>query len=71
MGLLHGRAGRLNTKNGGFRPGQYANFAPYYPRLKAMGLRLYAFLGNVGGPVRSTPHHETFSTHHTASIQFY
>ena len=23
MALLHGRAGRLNTKNGGFRPGQY------------------------------------------------
>ena len=22
MGLLYGRAGRLNTKNGGFRPGQ-------------------------------------------------
>ena len=30
----------------------YANFAPYYPRLKAMGLKLYAFLGNVGGQVR-------------------
>jgi hypothetical protein len=24
MGLLYGRAGRLNTKNAGFRPGQYA-----------------------------------------------
>jgi hypothetical protein len=24
MGLLYGRAGRLNTKNGGFRPGQWA-----------------------------------------------
>jgi hypothetical protein len=22
MGLLYGRAGRLNTRNGGFRPGQ-------------------------------------------------
>jgi hypothetical protein len=27
----------------------YTNFSPYYPRLKAMGLKLYAFLGNVGG----------------------
>ena len=27
----------------------YSNFAPYYPRLKDMGLKLYAFLGNVGG----------------------
>jgi hypothetical protein len=23
MGLLYGRAGRVNTKNAGFRPGQY------------------------------------------------
>ena len=27
----------------------FTNFAPYYPRLKAMGLKLYAFLGNIGG----------------------
>jgi hypothetical protein len=26
MGLLYGRAGRLNTKNGGFRPGQVPGF---------------------------------------------
>jgi hypothetical protein len=25
MGLLHGRAGRLTAKNGGFRPGQCAD----------------------------------------------
>lgn len=27
----------------------YANWRPYLPRVKAMGLKLYAFLGNVGG----------------------
>jgi hypothetical protein len=27
MGLLYGRAGRLNTKNAGCRPGQYADIA--------------------------------------------
>jgi hypothetical protein len=26
MGLLYGRAGRLNTKNAGFRPGQSVPF---------------------------------------------
>ena len=29
MGLLYGRAGRLNTKNAGFRPGQMTNPAMY------------------------------------------
>jgi hypothetical protein len=27
VGLLYGRAGRLNTENGGFRPGQWADEA--------------------------------------------
>ena len=27
----------------------YVNWRPYLPRVKAMGLKLYAFLGNVGG----------------------
>jgi hypothetical protein len=26
MGLLYGRAGRLTAENGGFRPGQFADF---------------------------------------------
>ena len=29
MGLLYGRAGRLNTKNAGFRPGQGMVCLPY------------------------------------------
>jgi hypothetical protein len=33
MGVLYGRAGRLNTKNAGFRPGQSAFF--YGGRLKS------------------------------------
>jgi hypothetical protein len=30
MGFLYGRAGRLNTKNAGFRPGQLAQPTPGY-----------------------------------------
>jgi hypothetical protein len=30
MGFLYGRAGRLNTKNAGFRPGQIAGLAALF-----------------------------------------
>jgi hypothetical protein len=35
MALLYGRAGRLTTKNGGFRPGQYLIGSGIFPNKEA------------------------------------
>jgi hypothetical protein len=38
VGILYGRAGRLNTKNGGFRPGQELECKFFLPQARALSL---------------------------------
>jgi hypothetical protein len=47
MGLLYGRAGRLNTENGGFRPGQWSKRLPIMLRTSwPLGASLCAYKGD-------------------------
>jgi hypothetical protein len=63
MGLLYGRAGRLNTKNGGFRPGQtlgagILSFPIAYARGGFVGSTLFVLImAAVGAPGRGPRWH--------------